>query len=351
MTNQSGNDDIDSLLNDADKSVASPKSSVINEEKVENAVAFLLHPKVIGSGDNQKRVFLQRKGLNSLEIQEAFKRSSEQQKNYKLIQQNPSGSTNPYHVTQHSIIPSQNYTLWARSAQVAVGVGLVAGLAFALKQWISPLLRKWVDQWSGKEESRNEEEVVTQMRKATDAMQNVATDLKEQLQQMAQVLVTQQANLQNQVIQLKEDIRSAGSPGGLLSDSAYRNKGYRDGYDGLHTGAYSPHPSGGGRSNTPEPPPYSAAYNEMVDMLNRGEVPSNVRTIDDKPPNPNQELSPSMLQRPAKPWEGRVGSERGSAAYMGSRSSGGATPRSDLKLNQEEEQIEVNSVQRTGSWN
>eukprot|EP01024_Parvocaulis_polyphysoides_P074983 TRINITY_DN9679_c0_g1_i4.p2 TRINITY_DN9679_c0_g1~~TRINITY_DN9679_c0_g1_i4.p2 ORF type:complete len:342 (-),score=39.80 TRINITY_DN9679_c0_g1_i4:510-1535(-) len=317
---------------------------VINEEKVENAVAFLLHPKVVNSPYSQKLLFLQRKGLNQQEIQEAFRRC-ELRKGTPLLSQGQDGGALAI-PSNSSLYFQQNYSLWARSAQIAIGVGLVAGLAFALKQWFSPMLRKWVDQWSGKEAAKSqEEEVVTEMKKATEAMQAVATDLKTHLEEISQVIISQHS----QVVQMKEDMRTVGSPGGALSaEQLYRSKGsYRD-YD-HHGGVYSPHQSGGARSSTPEQPPYPSSYSDLVTSVTRGEKPANVRDIDDKPPNPNQKLTPSMLSRPAKPWDKGSVSEKGSAVYMGRSSQSPLTPRSDSKLHYEDGHIEVDSIQRTGS--
>eukprot|EP01023_Acetabularia_acetabulum_P012375 TRINITY_DN15805_c0_g2_i2.p1 TRINITY_DN15805_c0_g2~~TRINITY_DN15805_c0_g2_i2.p1 ORF type:complete len:341 (-),score=45.24 TRINITY_DN15805_c0_g2_i2:495-1517(-) len=338
MTNNSRNQ-VENQITGADNLVPneSHHNFAINEEKVENAVAFLLHPKVVGSPDNQKLIFLQRKGLNQAEIQEAFRRCE-----LRVNQGQDSLA-----ISSASLYNQHNYSLWARSAQIAIGVGLVAGLAFALKQWVSPMLRKWVDQWSGKAQVHSQEEqVVTEMKKATEAMQSVATDLKTHLQHLSQVMVTQHS----QVLQMKEEMR--GSPGGALSaEQIYRNKGsYRDSFD-HRNGSYSPHQSGGARSSTPEQPPYPSTYNDLVAEVQRGSKPANVKNVDDKPPNPNQKLTPSMLQRPVKPWDKASSSERGSAIYMGRSSASPLTPRSESKLHYEGGLTEVDSVQRTDSSN
>eukprot|EP01025_Chloroclados_australasicus_P008711 TRINITY_DN13183_c1_g1_i5.p1 TRINITY_DN13183_c1_g1~~TRINITY_DN13183_c1_g1_i5.p1 ORF type:complete len:341 (-),score=30.94 TRINITY_DN13183_c1_g1_i5:243-1265(-) len=315
-------------------------STMIRESQVENAVTFLLHPKVVGSPDSQKLVFLQQKGLNQLEIKEAFKRF-QQRREMQMFQYS---NSNGYQSPPTSFLDISNYSTWARSAQIAIGIGMVAGVAYALKQWLSPMLRKWADQWVGKQQFQTEQEVVVEMKRATEAMQSVAIDLKSSLQQMSSMLASQQTNLQSQVVQLKEEMRSVSSPGGMLSaELMHRRRSYRDDQQG---GSQSPHNSGGGGSSTPDQPPYSPAYNQVVEMLHRGETPSNVRNIDDRPPNPNQQLPTSMLQRPTKPWERRKSPEPNNVL---SRSSGQVSPRSDSRA-PDNGSSEAVSIQRLHSF-
>eukprot|EP00878_Enallax_costatus_P024627 GHUV01026301.1.p1 GENE.GHUV01026301.1~~GHUV01026301.1.p1 ORF type:complete len:217 (+),score=39.89 GHUV01026301.1:83-652(+) len=49
----------------------------LREDQIQNAVAFLSHPKVRGSAISAKRSFLEKKGLTAAEIDEAFKRVPE----------------------------------------------------------------------------------------------------------------------------------------------------------------------------------------------------------------------------------------------------------------------------------
>jgi hypothetical protein len=51
--------------------------AALREEQLQNAVAFLSHPKVRGSAVSTKRSFLEKKGLTAAEIDEAFKRVPE----------------------------------------------------------------------------------------------------------------------------------------------------------------------------------------------------------------------------------------------------------------------------------
>ena len=61
-----------------DSTMASSSSSPsgLDEDKVEKAVGFLLHPSVRGSAEESKRAFLLKKGLSQDEIEEAFLRTA-----------------------------------------------------------------------------------------------------------------------------------------------------------------------------------------------------------------------------------------------------------------------------------
>ena len=60
---------------EASSSGGAEKTSALNPEQIQNAVAFLTHPKVRESTEASKREFLAGKGLSEQEIEEAFKRA------------------------------------------------------------------------------------------------------------------------------------------------------------------------------------------------------------------------------------------------------------------------------------
>eukprot|EP00854_Cymbomonas_tetramitiformis_P008921 gene8921-10571_t len=45
------------------------------------------------------------------------------------------------------------------------------------------------------------------------------------------------------------------------------------------------------------------APSQVLEMLQKGETPPGIRDINDKPPNPNQEIPEPQLKRKPKPWE------------------------------------------------
>ncbi|KAG8378910.1 hypothetical protein BUALT_Bualt07G0033700 [Buddleja alternifolia] len=49
--------------------------------------------------------------------------------------------------------------------------------------------------------------------------------------------------------------------------------------------------------------PHPKSYMEIMEMIQRGEKPSNIREINDAPPNPNQPVSNPRLTPKLKPWE------------------------------------------------
>lgn len=50
-------------------------------------------------------------------------------------------------------------------------------------------------------------------------------------------------------------------------------------------------------------PPHPKSYMEIIEMIQRGEKPPNIKEIDDNPPNPNQPISKPLLAPKRKPWE------------------------------------------------
>ncbi|KAJ4871222.1 Peroxisomal membrane protein PEX14 [Raphanus sativus] len=50
-------------------------------------------------------------------------------------------------------------------------------------------------------------------------------------------------------------------------------------------------------------PPHPKSYMDIMSMIQRGEKPSNIREINDMPPNPNQQLSNPRIAPKNKPWE------------------------------------------------
>ncbi|KXZ54628.1 hypothetical protein GPECTOR_4g693 [Gonium pectorale] len=75
--------------------------------------------------------------------------------------------------------------------------------------------------------------------------------------------------------------------------------------------------AGGGRSvppSPPEQPAYPQSFHDVMDMVQRGITPANVRTdINDAPKDPSRPLSEARLPPPPKPWERASGSGSGTA--------------------------------------
>ncbi|WOK97883.1 peroxisomal membrane protein PEX14-like isoform X1 [Canna indica] len=54
---------------------------------------------------------------------------------------------------------------------------------------------------------------------------------------------------------------------------------------------------------TKAPPPHPKSYMEILEMIQRGEKPPNIKDIDDNPPNPDQPITKPLLAPRPKPWE------------------------------------------------
>ncbi|GLI59827.1 hypothetical protein VaNZ11_001813 [Volvox africanus] len=89
-------------------------------------------------------------------------------------------------------------------------------------------------------------------------------------------------------------------------------------------------PASADRRTVPPPPPEQPAYPEsflsLMEMVQQGITPPNVRTdINDAPPDPTRPLSEARLIAPVKPWE-RAAAAAGSGSGSGSGGSGPAAP-------------------------
>eukprot|EP01024_Parvocaulis_polyphysoides_P058307 TRINITY_DN62598_c0_g1_i1.p1 TRINITY_DN62598_c0_g1~~TRINITY_DN62598_c0_g1_i1.p1 ORF type:complete len:192 (-),score=25.47 TRINITY_DN62598_c0_g1_i1:29-580(-) len=162
------------------------KAGGVNEQNVQNAINFLMHPQVTNSTDEVKRQFLQQKGLSALEIDEAFRRiksSPPTPMNYPLQQQQQYGA------------------LGYRGTQIIIGVGLIAGITYLLKQYVAPVVTQWVEQATGMQLTPKpvDTQLAGEMRRATEAIQGVAADLKTSLASISQTMHVQQEQLRTQM--------------------------------------------------------------------------------------------------------------------------------------------------------
>ncbi|XP_042392873.1 peroxisomal membrane protein PEX14-like isoform X1 [Zingiber officinale] len=92
-------------------------------------------------------------------------------------------------------------------------------------------------------------------------------------------------------------------------------------------------------STIPTPPPsHPKSYMEIIEMIQRGERPPNIKDIDDSPPNPNQPIAKPCLPPRPKPWEV---SQQGSTFGLQSKANG-------LRLNSEVYNSQLNESHSTG---
>lgn len=326
-------------------------SEPIREEQVQNAVKFLSHPKVRGSPVIYRRSFLERKGLTKEEIDEAFRRVPDptpaatatqtvvttqdgQVKSSSNVQQQPPAQvvqptpTGP--VTSISKMGTLSRFHWYH-AILAVGflAASGAGTAVLFKNAVIPRLKSWIRRVVLEEDEEGQikkndskpsiaEEAAAAAKAAAAAAADVARASQEMLTtkseekrcfeeliSMLNVQVNEMKsmssaiqNLEGKSIQGRIAVEEQDNRGvsGTTSRQPYVN-GKAD-TDSHSVRSLSP-PS----SAEPSVPPHPKSYMEIMAMIQRGEKPSNIREINDAPPNPNQPVSnPRLAPRP-KPWE------------------------------------------------
>ncbi|KAK4402407.1 Peroxisomal membrane protein PEX14 [Sesamum angolense] len=321
-------------------------SQPIREEQVQNAVKFLSHPKVRGSPVIHRRSFLERKGLTKEEIDEAFQR---------VPDPTPSVQTTEPVVTNQADVQTQvptqvvqsNPVLPAGSASklvtdsrfhwsyaiLAVGFLAVsgAGTLVLFKNAIIPRLKSWIRKVASEDEEEEgllkknngkpniAEEAAAAAKVAAAAAADVAEASRQMLttkseekkcfEELMRLLNAQVHELKSMrtAIQMLEGGRSTN--GKIVAEQQDDNRflgtssmqPYVNGKTVL--GSHSVRSSSRPAPADPSVAPHPKSYMEIMAMIQRGERPSNIKEINDTPPNPNQPLSnPRLAPRP-KPWE------------------------------------------------
>ncbi|KAK9806120.1 hypothetical protein WJX72_002195 [[Myrmecia] bisecta] len=336
----------------------------LREDQVQNAVAFLSHPKVRGSSEDSKRSFLERKGLTEDEIAEGLRR------------------------------PAPQPVRWT---QVLLGASVLAAGAYGLKQLCYPTVQRWYENWAAgrKPPAAIEPSEATKVAEAMQAQNAELRETVQSLQAMVKMLekakqpATPDSGLS--VSELRQELRSfattlgeftsaphsgtaidkkdidelktlmlsvasqspsqptevvaqgvpvASQPGSIRAASAQpaangiaRSLAFTASpgaspatltpnptaasplwqTNPTSSPAWTSNPLGSTQSpapfsvppvGQPEPPPHPASYMEVLEMLEKGQTPPGIRTdINDQPPNPAQAPTDSRLQPRPKPWE------------------------------------------------
>ncbi|XP_057951394.1 peroxisomal membrane protein PEX14 isoform X2 [Malania oleifera] len=330
----------------------------MREEQVQNAVKFLSHPKVRGSPVIYRRSFLEKKGLTKEEIDEAFRRVPDPPPTLSSVQAadgqlKPSSNVQPQSPAQTlqsaaaapaSVMSTVGTVTKSRFqwSHVFYTVGLLAvsgaGTAVLFKNAIIPRLKSWIRKvvleddtdLAKKTNSKPslEEEAAAAAKAAAAAAVDVAKASQEMLiskneerryfQEFMNLLdvQTQEMKSMSTAIQKLEG-QSNSSGRNLLVEQENRRVSV--------TSSKQPNVNGKAelnlrsvRSSSPpasmEPSvaPHPKSYMDLIDMVQRGEKPPNIRDINDLPPNPNQPLpNPRLVPRP-KPWEVGQGQNRSS---------------------------------------
>lgn len=339
-------------------------SEPIREDQVQNAVKFLSHPKVRGSPVMYRRSFLERKGLTKEEIDEAFRRVPDPTPTVTSTQpvaanedgtQKPSSTSPPQAALQNlqpASAPSNSMTKTGylshfRWTHAVIAIGLLAasgaGTAVLFKKSIIPRLKSWIrkvvldeeDEKGEKGKPSLAEEAAVAAKAAAAAAADVARASQEMLaskseekryfEELTSLLnyqVREMKSMTSAIEKLEGQSNTSGRiPVTELDDRRISVTQSRQSYaNGKVNGdAHSVRSLSPPASVEPSVAPHPKSYMEIMAMVQRGEKPSNIREINDQPPNPNQPVPDRVAAKP-KPWE--VGQSQNNSNFIQSQGSG-----------------------------
>ncbi|GMJ06685.1 PEROXISOME DEFECTIVE 2, peroxin 14 [Hibiscus trionum] len=327
-------------------------SEPIREDQVSNAVKFLSHPKVKGSPVMYRRSFLERKGLTKEEIDEAFRRVPDPSPSSQPASFNPDGQAkSSSNVQTQAPIQTPQPVAAAPTGIVSAGpvarmqfhwyhavsaVGLLAasgcGTALLIKKVIIPKLKLWIREVVLEEENDYAKKIdakpslaeeaaaaakaaaaaAADVAKASQEMLNYKNEERRHFEEFMNLMDAQVQEMKSMSNSIRKLEGQATSSGRAFSD--------HDDHRVSASSTKQPYANGKvdvnvqpGRSSTPPAsaePPHPKSYMEIMEMIQRGEKPSNIREVNDMPPNPNQQLSNPRIAPRTKPWETQNGSRQ-----------------------------------------
>lgn len=322
-------------------------SEPIREDQVQNAMKFLSHPKVRGSPVMYRRSFLERKGLTKEEIDEAFRRvpdpsptaqvtSTSQEAQLKAtsnVQPAPqTQALQPAGAAPGAISSVARYRFHWYHAVYAVGVLAASGAATAviIKKYFMPRLKSWIRKVVLEEEDDCEKKpdakpslaeeaaaaaksaaaAAADVAKATQEMLNSKNDEKryfEDFKNLLDVQVREMKSMSTTIRKLEGQTNNLGRTS-LSNHEDYTlpmtnnsRQPYMNGK--VDSDSRSVRSSSPPMSAEPSVAPHPKSYMEIMEMVQRGEKPPNVREVNDQPPNPNQQISNPRIAPRSKPWE------------------------------------------------
>ncbi|KAL2515755.1 Peroxisomal membrane protein PEX14 [Forsythia ovata] len=363
------------------KKESSPTSVFVNsepirEEQVQNAVKFLSHPNVRGSPVIYRRSFLERKGLTKEEIDEAFRRVPDQtpaatttqpvatsqdgqiKAPSNIQQQAPIQTLQPAPAGSISKIGRFSCFHWSH-ALLAVGFLAVsgAGTAVFFKKSVIPRLKSWIRKVVLEEEGLQKKykvkpSLAEEAAAAAKAAAAAAADVAQTSQEMLISKTEEKRRFEELISMINVQLREMKLMSNAIDKLEGRTHGRipmeeQDDHRVSWTGLRQPYANGkvdadsrSVRSSSPsasvEPSvaPHPKSYMEIMAMIQRGEKPSNIREINDAPPNPNQPVPlPRLAPRP-KPWDvGQVQSTLTNVIQSQESSNGVSHESKDNQLN------------------
>lgn len=345
---------------------APPAATVpLRDEQVQNAVAFLSHPKVRGSSIASKRAFLEGKGLTAAEIDEGLKivpsipAVPDTAPAYTGLGAQPSAPAKPFPVATadalQAVTPTQYQALQPHSSQtepirwtqVVAGAGAIAAGIWVVNHYVIPPAVRW---WrGGSDHSAGDKAAAAvagaiqaqtvEMRSTLEGLNNMVAELKEQrnanggavgisdlraeLRTLATSLdsgprrnepTSEVREMHRDMVELKALVtatissRHQPSVGPAIVDPPSFARAEPPAANGhSHMNGHVHDIEKPGRASSPAPsasPSHPASYMEVLEMLERGETPPGIRSdIVDTPPDPLQSASEARLKPRAKPWE------------------------------------------------
>ncbi|KAF3340025.1 peroxisomal membrane protein PEX14-like isoform X1 [Carex littledalei] len=311
-------------------------SQPMREEQIRNAVTFLQHPKVRDSPVVYRRSFLEKKGLTKEEIDEAFRRVPDPPPNAIA-----SSDTNTDNGQQTHAVPSSaqtttavastspslqqpRFNLYHALGAISILASAGAGAAVLYKKSLVPRLKAWIRKVvdedvdlnatdKSKPNSAREATKSNSAREATEAakaatlaasavykllfsadkkhMEVVIDRIDAKLEEMELI----GKSLRKIKVQRHVD-KSRTERGTSIPTSSFQSTRRQQISGTTNQEAQSVLP-------LTTMPPHPKSYMEIMEMIQRGERPPNIKDINDMPPDPNRPIpKPRMAPRP-KPWE------------------------------------------------
>ncbi|XVE57142.1 hypothetical protein DITRI_Ditri04bG0067600 [Diplodiscus trichospermus] len=323
-------------------------SEPLREDQVLNAVKFLQHPKVTGSPVIYRRSFLERKGLTKEEIDEAFRRVPDPPPSSQPASLNQDGQAKPSTTVQTpATMQTPQPDTAAPTGIASVGtlarsqfhwyhavcaVGLLAasgaGTAVLIKNAVIPRLKSWIREVVSEEKNDHSKKsdakpsLAEEAAAAAKAAAAAAADVAKATQEMLNSKNEERRRFEefmNMIDVQVQEMKSMSNAIRKLEVQASSSRTYVDHEDHRVSGSNKKSYANGMadadvqsvRSSSPPAsaePPHPKSYMEIMAMIQRGEKPSNIREINDLPPNPNQQISNPRIAPRTKPWEAQNGS-------------------------------------------
>ncbi|KAK7354058.1 hypothetical protein VNO80_19514 [Phaseolus coccineus] len=323
-------------------------SEPMREEQIQNAVKFLSHPKVRGSPVIHRRSFLEKKGLTKEEIDEAFRRVPDSAPSVQTAAVNQDQQLNPSSNFQQqgqsqplqTTVPASTGVITSLAtlshrrfhwSHALIAVGLLAtsgaGTVILIKNSVLPWLKSWLRNvvLEGENDqlkrTGSKPTLAEEAAQAAKAAAVAAADMAKASQELLASKIEEKkyfvevvSLLDKQVAEMKlmtNAIRRLEATRGLSVSK-------QEDHQVTRTTSKIKQPILNGKSDyesrsvrsssppvsvQPSSAPHPKSYMEIMAMLQRGEKPSNIREIDDSPPNPYQQPSNPRLAPRAKPWE------------------------------------------------